>query len=175
MSERSRIILIVICVVMLFVGCLWSGWNLYNAKQETQLAHKDYQNAREMIQQIKKLQDQPKLVEAGDMAMSDLRIRLEKAAQKANLDSLSSVWSESTQRVNQSSYLMQRTRVAVDDASMKQMLEFLWHVEDSNPSLTVSGLRLSAKEGRKQQRDESWKSDLTMTNLIYSPDDAKQK
>ena len=173
MSERSRITLIFICVVMLLVVCLWSVWNLYSAKQETQLAHEDYQNAREMIQQIKKLQDQPKLVEAGDMAMSDLRIRLEKAAQKADLHSLSSVWSENTQRVNQSSYLMQRTRVAVDNTSLKQMLEFLWHVENSNLSLTVSSLRLSVKEGGKPQQVESWKSDLTITNLIYSPDDAK--
>ncbi|QQE12595.1 hypothetical protein JD969_03770 [Planctomycetota bacterium] len=68
---------------------------------------------------------------------------------------------------------MQRTRVAIDDTSMRQMLEFFWHVEESNPSLTVSSLRLSEKEDRKQQRNESWKSELTITNLIYSPDDAK--
>ena len=173
MKRYPNVVLIGVCLFLLVVGCCWSMWRLHQAKVESQLAYRDFDQAREMIGQIKAQQNQPRLVEAGEAAISDLRIRLEKSAQKASLGSLSSVWSENTQRINQSPYLIQKTRIAVDQTSLPKLLSFLWHVEQDNPSLTVASLRITTKENTGRSRGESWKSDLAITNLIYSPNESK--
>ncbi|QDU34570.1 hypothetical protein KS4_26400 [Poriferisphaera corsica] len=170
MRQHPGLTLLFLCVCILIFSCVASVWHLYVTKREALQAQNDFIKARDMIDQIVSHRDQPKLAEARDVAISDLRIRLEKAAQKASLSSLSSVWSENTRRLDQTPYLIQKTRVTIDHSTMRQMLEFLWFVEAENPSLNISNLRLSA-ENRNLGNTESWKGDLAVTNLIYSPKD----
>ncbi|WP_432799806.1 hypothetical protein [Poriferisphaera sp. WC338] len=170
MKQSLRLTLLICISVFLVLGCVWSFIKHHQYRVAAINKIGDYHKAVAIIDQIKTHKDKPKLVESEGVKLSDMRVRLEQAAQKSNVPTLGSVWSDTARRVDKTPFLIQSTRVTIDKANMEQILKLSWQIEKNNSSLNVAGIRLAAIDG-DEGRQEFWKSDLTLTHLIYSPKD----
>lgn len=69
-------------------------------------------------------------------------------------------------RLVQSPYKRLSVRLSFQNVSLRQVVQFAYHLTDMDASLSVSDLRLSAPQSRDT---ETWDADLTLSYLIYSP------
>ena len=75
-------------------------------------------------------------------------------------------------RVPRSPYKRLSVRLLFEELSLRQLVEFSYHLIYTDRTLTIPYLRLFAPHARK---DEMWNVDMSLTYLIYSPYDERRR
>ena len=171
MSQSTSRLLAALCGV-LFIVALSSYWRLSSSSAELELEARDTGRCAQLAADIKALRELPRfaVLEATSAEMTAKRI--EEAASVSRLPgrAISLIRPQSPFRLSDSPYQVRPYRIELTAVTLQQLIAFAHHLADESRGMTVRDLRIrDASRDSNRRGPELWSVELTLTQLIFSP------
>jgi len=159
--------------IAIILAIAWSAGVLSSRRAEAVLTSQQADACERVAEQIQALRQQPAIVGSQAKDMSELVTSIEQSASKAKIpaESLVRVWPQPTRRLAASDFVEMPTQVDLRNVTLRQIIEFLYELSQSESTLTAQRLRLSASP--HSQTDSQWAAETTLVYLVYEPPAAK--
>lgn len=169
--HRQTLLLVVLLSALLVFTTAWSYGRLSDSRANAAIAAQELSECRALAEGIKQLSHKPTLAAENEIATGQLAQRIESAARSASLpvESIIRLSPEPARRVGRSPYEEKPTRLHLRSVQLSQLLPFMHALTDTQGGLRIKTIRLSAP--REDAATELWNADLTLTYLIYAPQD----
>jgi len=117
---------------------------------------------------VRSLRAQPRLATERERPNDELLAQIQQAMTVANIPASHWVGNDPTQpvRVSRSPYRRLAVRLMFEDLTLRQLVQFAYHLTQMDTALSIPRLRLSAPLGTQT---DAWNVDLSLSYLIYSP------
>lgn len=167
---RSRRLLVGVLGLALLLIAFWSYSTMSAAKAEATTANNELTECRGMVDSIKQLNDQPRLVALEASSQTSVSEQVENLVRGVGLDtdSLRTVEPLQSQRISKSQYVNQPTRISIEDATLRQILQLARDLEANTAGFRVRDLVLTISENAARNR-ELWDADAVLTQTVFSP------
>lgn len=161
-----------LAAVAIFMLAGWAAWSISSTRElESRLQNdqSDLVDLRAKLDEIERLADAP-TVAGLDVDSSDRIInRISEALDQAGLSPgmLSNQAPSSPLRVGQTDFMIRSVDIKLKACSVPQIVSFCKALKDESSGTVVRDLRLF--DPQRFGRRETWQSQLTLTQLVYSP------
>jgi hypothetical protein len=158
--------------VALLVVVAVSGLRLKESRASAIQATANLEKCRQLSAQIAALSERPVHASLGETASAIFVRRVEESASKAQIEpaKLMRIDPQPARRIGDTSYLEQPTFVDLKQVTLAQLVTFLEECTAGDTKLTVTALRLTApRENLPTADSESWSVEVTLTQLVFSP------
>jgi hypothetical protein len=167
---RSRRLLAGCLGLSLLLIALWSFGTLADAKAGAVAANEDLAECRALVDSIEKLTDQPRLVALESSSQNSVSAQVESTVQSVGLspDVLRFVDQQQPERIGETEYVTQATRIEIEQATLRQILQLARELEAGNAGYRVRDLLLTVNESTQPGR-ELWDVEAVLTQTVFSP------
>lgn len=167
---RSRRMLVGVVGLALLLIAFWSYATMSEAKAEAAAANSDLAECRAMVGSIKQLNDQPGLVALEASSQAGVSEQVAAIVNGVGLDSnaLRTVEPLQSQRISKSQYVNRPTRITIENATLRQILQLTRDLEAKTAGFRVRDLVLTIGENSGSGR-ELWDAEAVLTQTVFSP------
>ncbi len=167
---RSRRLLVGLVGMALLLIAVWSYSTMLAARAEAITANNDLVACRGMVSSIKQLSDQPRLValEASSQTSVSEQVDNRRKGGGRDTDAVRTVEPLQSERISRSQYVNQQTRITIEDATLRQILQLARDLEANTAGFRVRDLVLTISENAGRNR-ELWDADAVLTQTVFSP------
>ncbi|MCO8121760.1 hypothetical protein NHH03_08430 [Stieleria sp. TO1_6] len=169
MNATGKRILVGTAILMLGLYALASVRGVWSAADRLQLDRQDLAELRQKLGEIRRVADAPAVV-ALDLEPADSIVnRIDAALQKADLppQMLANQTPMQPQRMGQSDFMLRKVDIKLNATSVAKIVAFCDALKDETTGSVVRDLQLY--DPQRSGGQETWKSQLTLTQVIFSP------
>lgn len=169
-NRRSSRVLAGLLVLGPAVLAGWAYQSLRVASGSVQTAEADLSECRQLIADIERLRQRPRVAALDEETPSAITNRVSQSIRAASLPTtaLIRVEPQAPVRVNRTQYMLRSTRIELSDVSLEQLVRFADALGDVEQGMIVRSLILT--EPRSQASSpERWMAEITLTQSIFSP------
>lgn len=160
-------------VTALLVGCVFfTGLRCHEKRSSAVAAVLNLHSCHQLERRINVLREAPKNASLQIQSFQDLAVKIERAAQVAEIPeaSIVSITPQQGRRMGESSHVEHPTDVELRGISLKQLASFLRELSSAESGLHATMLRVSApRTGEARENSETWAVELVLTYLLFSP------
>jgi hypothetical protein len=170
--SRPRLTLLIfyVCLVCLVIFCYR---HLHASEKAARTAALNVSECRRLVERIGALRHQPVLAGIQRRSSEELSERIDRIGKQANFasSSIQSIDPQTPTRVGETAYKGQTTQIELRDVTLPQLAHFLRLLTEEDSELRMSSIRLSAPQigASASIESETWRAELTLTYLIFSP------
>lgn len=167
------------CSAVLAVLAGFSVWRLAGRQAELENAAADTRRCAQLAADIQALRELPQFAVLEAESDETTATRIEEAARAAALPghkpglpgrAITLIQPQSPQRLSDSPYQVRPYRIDLVGVTLEQLVVFAHHLADESRGMTVRDLRMrDASVDSDQRGRELWDVELTLTQLIFSP------
>ena len=171
MKTRWKVGLLIVGSLLL---TLWSYGRLSAARGRTLRAMADLRECGRLADEIKKLSEQPERASLNEIREQELTGRIEALAKQIGIEAkqILRIDPEPPRRVGETAYMEKPTRLELERVTLPTLVRFLHELGVEVESLRVKDLRLQAPHG--EEVGDRWRSEVTLSYLLYSPETKKE-
>lgn len=167
---RSRRMLTTTLGIALVLIAGWSYSTMASARSEAIAANADLSECRALADSIKQLNDQPRLVALEASSQTSVSGQVEEIVKGVGLrtTALRTVDTRPQERIGKTQYVNQTTRIIVEAATLRQILQLARDLEAKTAGFRVRDLVLTAS-GNSSSSRELWDAEAVLTQTVFSP------
>lgn len=169
MNVTTKRLLAVGAIILLGLYAASNVTKAWSAAGRLELDRYDLRELQQKLRDIDQVSSVPR-VAALELEASDRIVnRLNDACKQAGIsnDLLSNQTPFQPQRIGQSDFKLRRVEIKLKAATIAQIVAFCDALKDESTGSVVRDLQLY--EPQRSGRTESWKSQMTLTQVIFSP------
>lgn len=152
---------------------VWAWTSLESSRSAASSGQSQLAACQRLAIAIQQNRTLPKRASQEASSATDLTRRIEEASQRARLptENLVRIEPQPAQRVGETSYKAQPTRIELREATLRQLVPFLLALSDEESGLQVTDLRLvePRQTATLATFGETWNVEVTLTQLVFSP------
>lgn len=169
MNPTTRRLLIGTAIVLLGLYAASSISSAWTAANRLDRQRDDLEQLRRMLAEIEQVSDAPRVaaleLEAPDQILNRITGALKTAGLSPNL--LANQTPLQPQRIGRTDFTLRRVEIELDAATAEQIVAFCDALRDASTGSLVRDLQLF--NPRRTGRSETWNSQMTLTQVIFSP------
>lgn len=165
-SNKPLVYLALTTLAGLIFANVWAFQDYIEKKSEFQAAADRFAESQEKIEEIRRLENQPRKASQKKETPAEIIQRASKASEAAGIVG-QNVWSDELKAEN-SRYSSRTSHVTFEALTLPQIINFCQSIEDAEAGLTVREIDLTPSL-RPNAGQELWSVNLTLTQLIFSP------
>ncbi len=167
--HRRPILLLGILLIALVLATGYAYGMMSQMQARAMHAAQDLDACQRLADRIHELRRLPHLATAESATQSDITAQIESAARQYKIgpDRLVRISPESPRRLGDSPYREKPTQILMRGVTLQQAIGLLHHLCESNETLQVRSLRISAP--RDDRQGDLWAVEASVTYLIFSP------
>ncbi len=162
-----------LCMAAVLVACVCvAGFRWHDKRSSALAATRNLHACRQLERQINVLREAPRNASLQVQSFQDLAVKIELAAQVAEIpeSSIVSITPQQGRRVGESSHVEHPTDLELRGVSLKQLALFLRELSSDECGLHATMVRVSApRTGGTEEGDEIWAIEMVLTYLLFSP------
>jgi hypothetical protein len=168
-AARRKTTLVIALLALLAVSVLWSYGRYVRAGQRLAKAGQDLAACQLLAARIERIGRQADVAGWEDLQSSELARQVEQACRQASIPSsaIVRIWPEAPQRVGESVYRQQDTRITLKNVTTRQAAAFLYALTEGQSGLWAKSLQLRAQH--EQEALDKWTAEAVVSYLVYSP------
>ncbi|MCS7465526.1 hypothetical protein NZK35_02435 [Stieleria sp. ICT_E10.1] len=169
MTATTKRLIAAAAIVLLALYAASSVMNTWSAASRLQLDHQDLRELRQKLDEIERVADAPRVAALELEEPNQILDRINAALKQANLSSdlLSNQTPNQPQRIGQTDFKLRRVEIKLNAATVPQIIAFCEALRDEATGSLVRDLQLF--DPRQSGSRETWNSQLTLTQIIFSP------
>ena len=171
--------LILICLFASSCFVIYAYQKMASSHRAAMDSVEQWNQCRELADQIKGLQDKPLKVAERLQTAVQLARTLEESAQAANiqLDQLIRIDPRPVRQIENTPYQEQATYFELRKVTLRQLILLLHKISNEHQGTTVVDLRLestrtggmNAEYATNSTQEETWDAEVTLTSLVFNP------
>lgn len=167
---RSRRLLIMVSAAALVVAAGYSWAAQRSARTEVDAAYESLAECRALVDAIRELNQRPRVVALQASSQTSLSAQVEAAVEAVGLDTaqLKLIEHLPQQRISETQYVNQATRIEVEQATLRQILLLVEKLEAEGAGFRLRDLVLTPRQSSRPAR-ELWDVDAVLTQTVFSP------
>lgn len=169
MNATSKRILVGVAIILLGIYAATSITDTWSAADRLELDRQDLAELKQKLGEIEQVSDAPRIaaleIESPDEIVNRINAALDKAGVPSKL--LANQTPLQAQRIGQSDFKLRRVDITLNAATTQQIVAFCDALKDESTGSVVRDLQLS--EPRRRGQVETWNSQMTLTQVIFSP------
>ena len=168
LNNRFRLIVILIGALALIFSCVSF---FRSSKVAAQNAADSHAECQRFVEDIKRLRNAPRIASLDVEPPDRIAVRVTSAAANSELSpaSIVSVDPQSPARIGRTEYQLRSTQIVLQNASLKQIAEFVSGLEEPSSGMIVRDLSINRSRAQSVDGSEPWNVRLTLTQMIFSP------
>lgn len=163
-------------LALLMLGATAWSWSQYRSAQRAQThAKQDLAACEAAASRIQAMRDLPDIAATLDQQDRQVPALVDQAAKTAGFsarDTVDAIDANRPRRVGDSLFKQASTHVNLRRVTLPQLVTFLGRIQELDPALGVSRLRVTAPRG--EETGSTWAAETTLTYLIYAPPSASE-
>lgn len=178
--------------VVLALGLVYVvlGWNRLARQEEAlQRAHAELDEVRQKLRAVAEIDRAPRIASVSIESPAETTTRISEALQIAGLPISALLRQEpaTARRIERSDFELRQTTIELAPASLPQLAQFAAALHDDETGSMVSRIQLTApnrrsggapapsraRANRENASNEQWKAEMTLTQVIYSPESSQ--
>ena len=142
-----------------------------SAKAAAQIAFSGYLECQQLLEEIEGFRNAPRIASLEVEPPDRIAARVTTAAADSNLapNSIVSVDPQTAIRMGRTDYQIRATQIALQNASLKQVADFVTGLEEPSSGMVVRDVSLNRSNSQSEDGIELWNVRLTLTQMIFSP------
>ena len=142
-----------------------------SAKAAAQIAVSGYLECQQLLEEIEGFRNAPRIASLEVEPPDRIAARVTTAAADSNLapNSIVSVDPQTAIRMGRTDYQIRATQIALQNASLKQVADFVIGLEEPSSGMVVRDVSLNRSISQREDENELWNVRLTLTQMIFSP------
>ena len=166
-SNKPLVYFAMAIMVGLIFANFWAIQDYMAKKSEFQAIADRLVESQESIEEIRRLENQPRKASLTKESADEITRRVNKASEAVGIASSGVTPGELAPEKN-SSYSRRDSRVTFAALTLPQIIQFSQNIEDAEAGLTVRDIALTPT-AMPNAGQELWSVNLTLTQLIFSP------
>lgn len=167
---RSRRLLIGAIGMSLVMIAAWSWLTMSDARAGAIAANDDLAECKALVESIRKINDRPPVIALEASSQAGISAEVEETVQAVGLpaNSLRIVDPQEPERIGETQYENRSTRIEIEEATLRQILQFSEQMEAKNAGYRMRDLVLTVNENSSRSR-ELWDVEAVLTQTVFSP------
>jgi hypothetical protein len=165
--------LIAIAMILAAIFAITQALDLKSDQQSLALARADLLEVKTKLRKIQEVQSAPQVASLQLDSPAQITNRIASALAAANIPPSSLLGEQplDPQRLDRSDFEIRSTIINLAPTSLPLILAFCDSLRETESGTQVSGLKLTPPEenGTVPLGEETWKAEMTLTQMIYSP------
>lgn len=170
--KSSKAALVLICGGCVVLAVLSQYW--LSSRAAAREAVENWQKCIALAEQIEALKTTPAHASLEMQSKQEMTSLIEQSAKTVRISELvASIRPEAPQRVANSAYMEQRTRLEIRQATLNQITEFLSEISSRDARILPTNLRITPSRTKAGADSETWQAEVVLTYLIFSPESGR--
>ncbi|WP_182866115.1 hypothetical protein [Stieleria mannarensis] len=169
MNAMTHRILVGVAIILVGLFAASSVLSTWAAAERLELDRRDLNELRQKLGEMEQVADAPRVAALELEEPNQILDRINAALQQAELSTnlLANQTPSEPQRIGQTDFKLRRVEIKLNAATVEQIVSFCDALKDESTGSLVRDLQLF--DPRQSGSRETWNSQLTLTQIIFSP------